>query len=33
MGHLGMGAVEGIFFAVVVLGLALWQLWSLRDRD
>lgn len=30
---MGLGAVEGIFFAVVVLGLAAWQLWSLRDRD
>ena len=30
---MGLGAVEGIFFAVVVLGLAAWQLWDVRDRD
>jgi dolichyl-phosphate-mannose--protein O-mannosyl transferase len=30
---MGLGAVEGLFFAVAVLGLAVWQLWSLRDRD
>lgn len=27
------GAIEGVLFAVIVLGLAFWQLWSLRDRD
>ena len=26
------GAIEGAIFAVIVLGLAMWQLWSLRDR-
>lgn len=30
MAHLGLGAVEGITFAVIVLGLALWQLWDVR---
>lgn len=29
---MGLGAVEGIFFAVVVLGLAAWQLWSVRKK-
>ncbi len=28
-----LGAVEGVFFAVVVLDFAVWQIWSLRDRD
>jgi hypothetical protein len=27
------GAIEGAIFAVIVLGLAFWQLWTLRDRD
>ncbi len=27
-----LGAIEGIFFAAVVLGFVAWQLWSLRDR-
>ncbi len=26
------GAIEGSIFAVIVIGFALWQLWSLRDR-
>lgn len=26
------GAIEGGIFAVIVIGLALWQLWTLRDR-
>ena len=26
------GAIEGAIFAVVVLGLALWQLWDVRRR-
>ena len=30
---MGLGAVEGLFFAVVVLGFAAWQLWTPRDRD
>jgi len=29
---MGLGAVEGLFFAVVVLGLAAWQLWSVRKK-
>ena len=32
MSHLGLGAVEGIFFAVVVLGFAAWQLWDVRKK-
>ena len=27
------GGIEGVIFAVIVLGLAFWQLWSLRDRN
>jgi hypothetical protein len=27
-----VGAVEGIFFTVVIVGFVAWQLWSLRDR-
>lgn len=30
---MNIGAVEGIFFTVVVVGFVAWQLWSLRDRD
>lgn len=26
------GAIEGGIFAVIVVGFALWQLWTLRDR-
>jgi len=29
---MNVGAVEGIFFAVV-FGFVAWQFWSLRDRD
>ncbi len=27
------GAIEGTIFAIIVLGLAVWQVWSLRDRE
>lgn len=30
---MNVGAVEGIFFAVVVFGFVASQFWSLRDRD
>ncbi len=26
------GAIEGVIMAVIVVGFALWQLWTLRDR-
>ncbi len=26
------GAIEGVIMAVIVIGFALWQLWTLRDR-
>ena len=26
------GAIEGAIFAVVVLGLAIWQLWDVRKK-